>query len=63
MKKALLVVALSLAMAIPVNASELVAPEVQKSGQLLMPQNTDSFGDGLLELLRNSLKLLRPDFQ
>lgn len=63
MKKVFLAAVLSLLLAIPVNASELVAPEVQKSGQLLMPQNTDSFGDGLFELLQNSLKLLRPDFQ
>ena len=63
MKKVLMAVVLSLLFTIPVNASELIAPEVQKSGQPLMPQNTDSFGDGLLELLQNSLKLLRPDLQ
>lgn len=63
MKKAFFAAVLLWALAIPVKASELVAPEVQKAGQLIMPQNTDSFGDGLLELLQNSVKLVRPDLQ
>ena len=63
MRKVLFAVFLVLTMAQPVNASEIVAPEVQISGRQLMPQNTDSFGAGLLELLRNSIQLVRPDLQ
>ena len=57
MRKMLTAVLLSLTLAFPVSASELTAPEVYPSGQELMPGNTESFGDGLLELLQNSIKL------
>lgn len=63
MRKMLTAVLLSLTLAFPVSASELTAPEVYPSGQELMPGNTESFGDGLLELLQNSIKLLQPDLQ
>lgn len=63
MRKALYAVILLLILVLPVNASTITAPEVQTSGQKLMPQNTDSFGEGLVELLQNSIKLLGPDLQ
>jgi stage III sporulation protein AE len=46
-----------------VYASEIVAPDVFASGRDLMPQNTDSFAEGFLELLENSIKLLEPNLQ
>ena len=63
MIKIVFAVFLVLIMVMPVNASEITAPEVQPSGRHIMPENTESFGKGLLELLQNSIKLLRPDFQ
>lgn len=47
----------------PVSATQLTAPEVPQSGQALMPENTDSFGQGLWELLRSALETVRPDLQ
>lgn len=63
MIKVVLAVILASVIVVPVTANEIAAPEVFDSGQQLMPQNTDSFGEGLLELLQNSIKLLRPDLQ
>lgn len=63
MRKALFAGILVLSLSLPVNASELSAPEVLPSGQELMPQNTASFGDGLVELLQNSAKRLLPDLR
>ncbi len=42
-------------------ALEIAAPEVPEAGAEMMPENTDSFGDGLTELLRNVLLRIRPD--
>ena len=47
----------------PADAVELTAPEVHESGRQLMPQNTDSFGEGLIELLQNSIELVVPDLK
>ena len=63
MMKGLFAVFLALVLVLPVNASEISAPEVLPSGQDIMPENTDSFGNGLWELLQNSTKLIRPDLQ
>lgn len=63
MKRVLVALLLVIAMAIPVDASELMAPDICASGRKLMPQSTDSFEDGLLELLQNSKKLILPALQ
>ena len=63
MIKAIFAVILASIVVMPVKANEIAAPEVLDSGRQLMPQNTDSFGEGLLELMQNSMKLLRPDLQ
>ena len=44
----------------PVVATEFLAPEVPESGRELMPQ-TDSFGDGLSQMLKGLLPKIRPD--
>lgn len=41
--------------------TQLTAPQVPQSGADLMPGNSDSFGDGLWELIRNALKGMNPD--
>lgn len=63
MRMAMAAVILLSILVLPVRASEITAPEVYASGQKLMPQNTDSFGEGLVELLQNSTKLLGPDLR
>lgn len=50
-----------LSLSIPASASEILAPEVPKSAMDLMPQNTDSFGNALLELLRKGILLIQPE--
>lgn len=63
MSKILLVVILIFSLAIPASAAELTAPTVPQSGAEVMPEKTDSFGDGLLKLLENALGQLRPDLK
>lgn len=46
---------------LPAAALELQAPEVPRSAEEIMPEETDSFGTGLLELIQNGLKKIRPD--
>jgi stage III sporulation protein AE len=41
--------------------SSLTAPTVTGAGAALMPENTDSFGDALMELVGKALGTLRPD--
>lgn len=42
-------------------ALEMTAPTVPASGREMMPENTESFGEGLLELLQNAILQIRPD--
>lgn len=44
-------------------ALEITAPIVPESGRELMPESTDSFGQGVLEILRNATAFLRPDIE
>lgn len=43
------------------SALEIIAPTVPASGLQIMPEKTTSFGEGLLELLQNTVIYLRPD--
>lgn len=63
MTKLLLSILMILSLAIPVDATEIVPPEVPESGLDRMPQNTDSFPEALSELLQNSIKLFRPELE
>lgn len=45
------------------SATEIAPPPVPESGRELMPQRTDSFGEGVLEILKSSLSLLWPDIR
>lgn len=63
MKKLLLVFLLIYFLAIPVSASEITAPLVPDSGRELMPDQTESFGDALVQLINNGLNRLRTDWQ
>ncbi len=61
MRKLLLIVFLFFLLPIRVNALEIVAPEVPDSGRELMPSNTESFADAVLEIVTDAISLLRPD--
>ena len=63
MRKAIIGLVLVLSLTLPASAAEIEAPLVPKSGIERMPENTDSFGDALLELVQNSMNLLRPDLK
>ena len=63
MSKLILAVVLIFALAVPASAAELTAPRVPRSGAELMPENTDSFADGLMELLREGILQIRPDLK
>ena len=56
-----LIITIALLLAMPVSAAGLIAPEVPESGISVMPEETDSFGNGLIEMLRNAFSLLQPD--
>lgn len=59
MSKLLLGLALVFCLCLPVSAAEFTAPMPPYPEQ--MPENTDNFGQGLLELLRKAGLQLRPD--
>ena len=42
-------------------ALEITAPEVPSSGQKYMPQEVDSFGEGLVEIVKDAMAGLHPD--
>jgi len=63
MTKVLLGLFLVLSLSVPTAALEVTAPEVPKAGLDRMPQDTDSFGEALLELIQSSVKLLQPELE
>lgn len=63
MTKVLFGILLLLSLSIPTAAVEITAPEVPSSGMDCMPENTDSFTDGLWELFQNSIKRIHPEIE
>ncbi len=63
MIKLLCVICLFSAITISASASEMTAPVVPKSGLEIMPEQTESFSDALLELAQNCVQKLQPDLQ
>ena len=51
----------ALSLSVPASASEIQAPEVPESAMDIMPENTDSFGNALVELLRKGILLIQPE--
>lgn len=47
----------------PASALEITAPVVPEAGREAMPENTESFLDGLLELLGTAIKKVQPDLR
>lgn len=48
---------------LPANALEIQAPEVPDSGKLWMPENSESFADGLRELFDRGMEQLVPELR
>jgi len=63
MIKILLGIVLVMTLSLQASALEITAPAVPEAGMDTMPENVDRFGDALLELFQNSLKLLRPELE
>lgn len=63
MRKLLMLAVLLGLLSVPVSAAEFTAPQVPRSGENLMPEETTSFGEGLQELLENAIALIRPDIR
>lgn len=60
MRKCILFLMLISFLVVPVSALELEAPEVPESGEIYMPEETDSFGDGLWYIIKQALASLQP---
>ena len=63
MKKVLIGILIILSLAIPTAAMEITAPKVPGSGSDVMPHNTESFGEGLLELAQNAIVMFLPELK
>lgn len=61
MKKLILILLLISFMTIPVQAADLTAPSAPDQVQDLMPPDTESFGEGLLYVLKSSFQALQPE--
>lgn len=47
-------------LALPVSALDISAPEVPQTGEIYMPEDTDSFSDGIWYILKTALFKLQP---
>lgn len=61
MKRLLILVCLLHWFVIPVNGLELEAPRVPDSGRQYMPDEVDTFGEGVMEILKDALAAWNPD--
>ena len=61
MKKLILILLLLSGLAIPARAEELVAPPAPGSAQELMPPETESFGEGLLFVIKSAIQTIQPE--
>lgn len=61
MRKLLFLLLFGLSLAMPASAMEITAPNVPESGQQLMPEDTTSFSDAVISLLRKAALRIRPD--
>ncbi len=61
MKKLVFILLLLVTLAVPVSAADFTAPEAPDSVQELLPEDRDSFAEGLWYVVKSSIALLRPD--
>ncbi len=60
-KRIIIIVAFILFLSVPANAMEIEAPEVPESGAQLMPDDPQSFGEGLLWILKKGMEAFQPE--
>lgn len=60
MKKLLIVILLIFLVSLPVSAMEFSAPEAPKSAQEYMPENTETFSEGLWQIIKAAISQLQP---
>lgn len=60
MRKVLIAVLLILLMTVPVSAMEFTAPEAPQSTQQIMPQEPQSFGEGVWQIIKSAIPLIQP---
>lgn len=63
MKKLPIFVALLWMLVLPVSALEITPPQVPESGEELMPEDTGTFWQGVLEIIRDGISHIRPDMK
>lgn len=63
MKQIVILIFLFWCVAVPTSALEIEAPPVPESGRQWMPENRESFGEGLLTLLAKSISNLLPELK
>lgn len=61
MRKLVLLTILLSVLVLPVNAMDITAPQVPQSGERYMPEDTESFSDGLWYIVKNAIAQLRPE--
>lgn len=61
MRRIILILLLFSVIILPVSALEIIAPEVPQSGKELMPENTDTFADGIDVLVNKAISSIQPD--
>lgn len=61
MKYFAFVLLLALLLALPASALEISAPQVPESGRELMPEESETFSEGLRKVLKGAVKQFRPD--
>lgn len=60
MRKVVIVLIAVILFSMPVCAMEFTAPTAPESAEQYMPENTESFWDGVLSIIRDAVKLLKP---
>lgn len=63
MRKLIILLVLFLVLPISAFAAEGTAPEVSGLGEKYMPEDTESFTEGLLSILQDGIELIQPSFQ
>ncbi len=63
MRKLLIFIILISFLAVPVSAMEFTAPSVPQAGEEVMPEQYETFGEGLWYIIRTALGALQPSFR
>ena len=61
MRKLMILMSIFALLVLPVNATDITAPEVPQSGEQYMPEDTESFGEGLWYIIKSAISKLQPE--